>query len=73
MTDDDLKRLLDTMRQENASAHVETRRHFDVTSERLDGKIDAVAESVANVGERLGRRMDDLEQRMDRAFAERRP
>jgi uncharacterized protein YceH (UPF0502 family) len=70
MTDDDLKRLLDTMRQENGAAHAETRRHFDVTAERLDGKIDAVAESVANVDEKLDRRIDDLEQRMERGFAE---
>ncbi|MDP9359954.1 MAG: hypothetical protein M3P29_00735 [Acidobacteriota bacterium] len=54
--DDDLKRLLDGMQQENTAAHVETRRHFDVTAERLEKKMEAIAESVANVDEKLDRK-----------------
>ncbi|HYM62391.1 MAG TPA: hypothetical protein VEZ11_16020 [Thermoanaerobaculia bacterium] len=46
MTDDDLKRLLDGMRQENAAAHVETRGHFDSKTEETRGHFDSkVAET----------------------------
>jgi uncharacterized protein YceH (UPF0502 family) len=48
----------------------ESRSHFDVTAERLEGKIAAVAESVANVNESLGRRIDGVGSRMDHGFAE---
>ena len=48
MTDDELKRLLDT----NAA---ETRRHFDVAVERLEKRFDALAETVAYVDEKLDR------------------
>jgi SMC interacting uncharacterized protein involved in chromosome segregation len=34
--DDDVKRLLEEMREENAKAHQETRRHFDVAVERIE-------------------------------------
>ena len=81
MADDDIKRLLEAMQQESAAEHAKTRRlfeestiemkrHFDVTAERLDRKIDAVVELVTIVDEKLDRRITDVEQRMERGFAE---
>ena len=105
MTDDELKRLFETMRQdnaairaetaairqdntairaetaamrqenaakwqENAAAHAETRRHFEVIAERLEKKIDAVAESVAIVDEKLDRETADIREEMRRGFAD---
>lgn len=58
MNDDELRRLFE-----------ETRRHFDVVAERLERRIDAVAESVTVLDEKVDRRIDDVEQRMARGFA----
>ena len=51
--DDDLKKLLETMREENSAAHHETRAQvaaldakLDSTAERLDAKIDSTAENL---------------------------
>jgi hypothetical protein len=44
--DDEVKRLLETMRQENAAAHVDTRRYFDVVADDLRHRIETVAEGV---------------------------
>lgn len=84
MTDDELKRLLDTMRQENSSAHEDTRRrfdavgvsfadlrrHFDVSAEATKHDIQLVAESVMHVNEELLRDTGALRQEMSRGFAE---
>ena len=71
MTDDDLKRLFDSMRQENAAAHSETRRHFEVLTEGTRHEIRLVAESVAGVNEKLDREAGDIREEMRRGFAER--
>jgi len=70
VADEDLKRLLDTIRQENANAHTETRRHFDVAVERIDDRFDRLAETVAQVDEKVERKAADLQERMERGFAE---
>jgi len=70
MTDDELKRLFDTLRQENAAAHAESRRHFEVTAERLEKRFDLLAESVASVDEKLDRTTAGLEERIERGFSE---
>jgi len=70
MTYDELKRFWEAMRQENAATHAETRRHFDVTVERLERRFDMLAEGVTSVDEKLDRRAADLEERMERGFAE---
>ena len=77
MTDDDLKHLLESMRQENAAAHSETRRHFevvadetrrhfDVVTEGTRKDIQLVAESVLLLGEKLTR----TDEKIDRTAAE---
>ncbi len=48
----------------------QTRRHFDTVAERLEKSIDAVAESVTVVDEKLSRRIDRFEERVERGFAE---
>ena len=77
MTDDELLRQFESLReenaairQENAAKHDETRRHFDVVAERLENRIDAVAESLAVFDEKFERRVDEVEQRMERGFAD---
>lgn len=58
--DDDLKRFLDAIRQENAAAHAETRRHFDSVAEQLEGKIGLVAEGVLGNTERIDQLATDM-------------
>lgn len=92
MADEDLKRLLDTIRQENAnahtetrrhvdgsiaavrqenaSAHVETRRHFDAAVEGIERRFDGLADAVALVGEKMDRNTVELQDRMERGFAD---
>ena len=70
MTDDELKRLFDAMRQDNAAAHEETRRYFDVTAESLRTEIRVVGEAVAQVDEKLHREVKRLEEKIDGGFAD---
>jgi predicted nucleic acid-binding Zn-ribbon protein len=64
--DDELKRLIEAMRQENTAAHTETRRHFDVVAEDLRNDVKAVAEGVlANT-----QQIDSLRSEMDEQFSE---
>ncbi len=60
----------DAMRQENAAAHLETRHHFEVNTERLETKIEFVAEAVAAVHETLDREAADIRDEMRRSFDE---
>jgi len=60
--DGDLKQLLDEMRQENAAAYAETRRHFEIVAERLEHELRIVAEGVGLIVERLDRRDAEGEQ-----------
>ncbi len=70
MSDEDLKPLLEAMRQENAAAHKETRRHFEVITARLETQIEAVAEAVARVHETLDREAANIRDEMRRGFDE---
>lgn len=70
MTDDELKRLFSEMRQENAAAHEQTRRHFDVTAEGIRDDIRSVAEAVAALDEKVERENADLSEEVRRGFAE---
>jgi hypothetical protein len=70
MTDDDLKRLFESMRQENAAAHAETRRHFDVVTEGTRNDIRLVAESVVLLSDKLDRTATSLDGKIDRTAAE---
>jgi hypothetical protein len=77
MTDDDLKSLFAAlqrenagMREENAAAHADTRRHSEVLTEVTRHEIRRVAESVAGIGEKLDRYAGDIRDEMRRGFAE---
>ena len=61
MTEDDLKRLLD-------SATGEMRRHFDVALERTEKRFDQLAEAIANVDAKLDRHVERLDERIDRGM-----
>ena len=60
--DEDLKGLLEIMRQENGAAHVETRHQFEVIAEGLRHELRIVAEGVTMNTEQLHR----LETKVDR-------
>lgn len=69
--DEELRLVLEAMRRENAAAHTETRRHFEVVAEGLESKMDAVAESAIAANERIDRldaKVDRLEGRMHAEF-----
>lgn len=77
MTDDELKALFAAlqrenagMREENAAAHAETRRHFEVLTEGTRKDIQIVAESVAVLNEKLDREAGDIREEMRRGFTE---
>lgn len=59
MTDEELKSLFGEMR-----------RHFDVTAEHIETRLALVAESVIAGDERLARRMDVIEQTVERTAAD---
>ena len=78
--DEELKAYLDSMRAENAAAHVETRRYaeqlisetrtdFGAVWERFESKIELVAEGVLGANERIDRldaKVDGLDAKVDR-------
>ena len=77
--DDDLKKLLETMREENSAAHHETRAQvaaldakLDSTAERLDTKIDSTAErldaKLDSTAERLDAKIDSTAENLRRHF-----
>jgi len=64
--DEDLRKLI-----EDTAA--ETRRHFEVVAERLESKIDTVAEGVITVNQRVDRldaKVDRLDDKVDRLAAD---
>lgn len=63
MTDEDLRRLFE-------GAVAEMRRHFDVTAERLEKRIDSVAEGVVQLDQKLDRTASDIRDEMRRGFAD---
>jgi hypothetical protein len=55
MIDEDLKRLLQVMQEDNATAQAETRRHFDVAVKNLEKRFDQLAEAIGTVDDKLDR------------------
>lgn len=85
MTDEELKRLFERLRQENAAVADETRRHFDETAKRQTAEtrqyfdvaaeatradIRLMAEALSHSEERLDRRIGQLEENVERGFAD---
>jgi len=70
MSDEELKRWFDAMQHANAAAHAETRRHFDVLAERVEQKVQLVAEAVAQVDGKMDRETEALRVEMQRGFSE---
>lgn len=68
MTDDDLRGLFAAlqrenagMREDNAAAHADSRRHFEVLAEGTRKDIQIVAESVLHLNEKLTRTDEKIE------------
>jgi phospholipid N-methyltransferase len=77
MTDDELKHLFDALQRDNvalrqdlATARAEMRRHFDVTVERLETKFDTLVEGVTSINGNLSRRIDVVEESIERTAAD---
>jgi hypothetical protein len=58
------------LREENADAHAETRRLFVVTVERIDSRVDLLAEGLADTRQLLAREMSAIREEMRKGFAE---
>lgn len=56
--DDDLKKWIESTAEE-------TRRHFDVVAERLESKIDTIAEGVMTANERIDRLDGEMHDEFD--------
>lgn len=63
MEENELKRLLD-------AGVAEMRRHFDVSTERVERKLELVAEAVGQLGEKLDRETSITRQEMHHEFAD---
>ena len=66
---EDTQQLLAAIQQQNAAAHAETRRHFDVSNEAMRHEIRLLAEGLASLGERVSREIGRLDEKMDQGFA----
>jgi len=70
MTDEELKRLFESLRTNNEAMHAETRRHFDVALESARDDFKVVADKTQMVGERLTREAEQIRHEMRSGFAE---
>ena len=78
MTDEELKLLFETLRRETRSDFndtadrlaAESRHQVRTTIEHVDQRFDLLAESIATLDEKLDRKTSELEERMERGFAE---
>ncbi|HYK03682.1 MAG TPA: hypothetical protein VE974_18130 [Thermoanaerobaculia bacterium] len=68
--DDELKRLLESIRQETAAEHQETRRHFDIAVERIEHRFELLAETVQHLSEETLRTCASLDEKIERSAAE---
>ena len=73
MTDDDLKRLLETMRQESAAAQTETHRRFDAAVARMEAAhaetrrhFDVVIERAEGRVDHLAESLAQVDEKLDR-------
>ncbi|MGK2856284.1 MAG: hypothetical protein ACSLFQ_03655 [Thermoanaerobaculia bacterium] len=70
MIDEELRSLLAAMRDDQAAANADTRRHFDVANEATRHELHLVAEAVAQGNEKLDRRAIALDEAIQRTAAE---
>jgi hypothetical protein len=62
MADDEVKRLLEAMQQQNADAHAETRRHFDAAASETRRHFDT---SVSETRRHFDVAVEQMEKRFD--------
>lgn len=65
---EDVKKLIESSAAENRQLFGETRRHFDVVAERMETKVEAIAEGLNHRMERLEQRFDHLESEIANEF-----
>jgi RNA polymerase-interacting CarD/CdnL/TRCF family regulator len=73
VSNDDLKRMLESMQRENAAAHVESRRHFDVGAEALRNGIRQIAEAFSHLARNSIERPERYAKRCAAGSAKHRP
>jgi hypothetical protein len=66
----EMRNGFEAVRQENAAEHIETQRHIDVMIQRVDHRLEFVAEGVVAVDQKLDRRCDALGEQVDNGIAE---
>jgi hypothetical protein len=70
MSDEELKELLSSIRSENASGREETRQHFNVVAERIESRLDLVAEGLRTLDEKFSRRFESVESKLEQTAGE---
>ncbi|HYC60963.1 MAG TPA: hypothetical protein VEK79_15480 [Thermoanaerobaculia bacterium] len=68
--DEDVKVLLEAMRQENAAAHAETRQHVDATAAETRHRVEMAAENQREAIQQVAEGIAMLAERMDRRDAQ---
>jgi hypothetical protein len=58
------------LRAEMASAHAETRLHFDSTIDRFESTFDLIGEGIRNIDEKLDREAADIRAEMRQGFSD---
>ena len=66
----EMRNGFEAVRQENAAEHIETQRHIDAMIDRLDHRLEFVAEGLMAVDQKLDRRCDALGEQVDSGIAE---
>ncbi len=67
---DGVQKQFASMREENAAAHAVTRQHFDASLERLEHRVDFLAETVQLVNENQRSTAVALDEKIDRTTKE---
>lgn len=70
MTDDELKRLFEVLRLENAAAHTDTRRQFEVIAEALEKRVAILGESVTAIDEKVTGGLGSVRDSIERTAAD---
>ena len=68
--DGDVKNLLAVIRRENSAAHVETRRHSEAVAERVEKKVQTIAEAVGHLDRKPDAEASGIRDEMRPGFSE---
>ena len=69
MSDEELKKLLSSIRSDSAADRDEVRKHFDVVAERLESRFDLLAEGMTRLDEKCSQRFESVESKLAQTAA----